>query len=233
MIPFTDAVRARRVPVVNISIIAACIAVFIYELTLGSVLDVNRFFSDYGVVPRQLSDWWSDPSGFGEPATLATAAFIHGGWLHLAGNMVYLWVFGDNVEDALGHIGYAAFYLAGAVVAGVTQVAVDTSSVIPVVGASGAIAAVLGGYLVLHPRAPVGVFLAPFLIIPLPAFVLIVFWFLLQLLAGAATLGESQATETVAVWAHIGGFVAGFLIMIALRPYLRRPGRGRGRTTLW
>ena len=220
MIPVTDTVHARRFPIVNLLIIAACIAVFVYELTLSG-LEVNRFFLDYGVVPRQINDWWNDPSGLGEPSTLVTAAFLHGGWLHLFGNMIYLWVFGDNVEDALGHVGYAAFFVVGAVFAALTQVAVNTDSAVPMIGASGSIAAVLGAYLVLYPRATVGVFFVIF-ILPVPAFVLIVFWFLMQLASGVATLGHSQATETVAVWAHVGGFLTGFAIVLLLRPLIPR-----------
>jgi membrane associated rhomboid family serine protease len=193
-------------------------------LALATEADVNRFFHDYGVVPNQLNAWWNDPSGVEEPATLITAAFLHGSWLHLGGNMLYLWVFGDNIEDALGHIGYALFYAIGAIAAALTQFAVDTGSTVPMIGASGAIAAVLGAYLVLYPRASVGVFFVIF-ILPVPAFVLIIFWFLMQLVSGFATLGDSQATETVAVWAHVGGFVAGFVIMLPLRPFVRRKSR--------
>jgi len=227
MFPVTDTLRSRRFPFVNLAIIIACFAIFIYELTLSSEFDVNNFFLDYGVVPRQLNDWWSEPSGLEEPATLVTAAFLHGGWLHLLGNMLYLWVFGDNIEDALGHIGYVAFYVVGAIAAALTQVATDTDSTVPMIGASGAIAAVLGAYLVLYPRASVGVFFVIF-VLPVPAFVLIIFWFLMQLASGFATVGDSQATETVAVWAHVGGFVAGFVIMLPLRAFVRKSGPRRG-----
>jgi membrane associated rhomboid family serine protease len=234
MIPVTDAVRAQRMPIVNVAIILACIAVFIYELTL-SVPDLNRFFFDYSVVPASLDAWANHPSGLRAPSTIFTAAFIHGGWLHLAGNMIYLWVFGDNVEDALGHVLYLLFYLISAVGAVALQVAVDNHSEVPMVGASGAIAGVLAGYLLLYPRAQVGVLFFPF-VFPLPAFVLIIFWFFLQLITGIATIGTTSAGEGVAVWAHVGGFLTGLALMIAARPFIPRQSmsqRRSGRTRVW
>src|SRR5260370_33645837 len=108
MIPVTDAVRAQRLPIVNVAIILACIAVFVYELTL-SLPSLNRFFFDYSVIPASLNAWAKHPSGLRVPSTIFTSAFLHGGWLHLGGNMIYLCVFGDKVEDALGHLLYAPF----------------------------------------------------------------------------------------------------------------------------
>lgn len=231
MIPVTDAVRARRKPYVNVAIIVLCIATFIYELALPSA-ELDTFFRHRGVVPAELWAWWQDPSGLAEPASVITSMFLHGGWLHLVSNMVFLWVFGDNVEDALGHAGYTLFYLACGAVAAAAQVATDTTSVIPMVGASGAIAGVLGAYVVLYPRATVGV-IVPWLwffgAFPIPAWVMILFWFVLQLFAGVAELG-SGATQSVAYWAHIGGFAAGFVTMLALRPFVKvRPLQGRRR----
>jgi membrane associated rhomboid family serine protease len=107
VIPVTDAIASRRFPFVNVAIIVTCILVFLYELSL-STPDLDRFFDDYAVVPRQLNGWWKSPEGADEPITVFTAAFLHGGWLHLGGNMLFLWVFGDNVEDALGPVMYAA-----------------------------------------------------------------------------------------------------------------------------
>lgn len=224
MIPVTDAVRSRTFPFVNVAIIVANFLVFFYELTLSEV-DINRFFLDHGVIPKELADWAGDPSGLEEPLTIVTAAFIHGGWLHILGNMLYLWVFGDNIEDALGHVKYAAFYLVAAIGAVALQVMTGTNEIIPIVGASGAIAGVLGAYLLLYPRATVGV-LIPWLwffgAIPLPAVFLIGFWFVMQLFTGIASIGIAMgASEGVAVWAHVGGFVTGFVIALALRPLLR------------
>src|SRR3990170_5458763 len=229
MIPVGDSTRRRTTPCVNVGIITACVLVFLYELSLNS-LDVNAFFVDWGVVPVQLVDWVESPSGVEEPATVFTAMFIHGGWLHLIGNMLYLWVFGDNVEDAMGHGRYLLFYLLAGLGAAALQVFVDQDSLIPMVGASGAIAGVLGAYLVLYPRATVAV-LIPWLwffgAFPMPASFLIVFWFLLQLLNGVASLGTATGvTEGVAVWAHVGGFITGLVLVWGFR---RRGGRRRPR----
>ncbi len=239
MIPITDAISSKRMPVVNVAIIIACTLVFIYELTL-SVPDLNRFFFDYSVIPATLDSWVNHPSGLRTPSTVVTAAFLHGGWLHLGGNMIFLWVFGDNVEDALGHVLYALFYVVCAAGAITLQVAVDTNSTVPVLGASGAIAGVLGGYLLLYPRTPVGVVIPLvwfFGLIPVPAWLLIIFWFAMQLFTGIDSIGNTSAGEGVAVWAHVGGFITGLALMIAARPFIPRRSlsqvkRGR-QTRVW
>ena len=230
MIPVADSVKTRRTPYVNVSLILISIAVFAYELTL-STADLNQFFLDYGVVPAELDAWLGDRSGIEVPATIVTAAFVHGGWLHLGFNMLFLWVFGDNIEDALGHVPYLAFYLLAATGAVALQVATDPDSVIPMIGASGAIAGVLGAYLVLYPRATVAVLLPFFFFIPLPvpAFVLLIFWFALQLFIGIASIGMSGASQGVAVWAHVGGFVTGLILIVVLRPFIRRRPYRRSR----
>ena len=236
MIPVADSVRTQRTPYVNVSLILISIGVFIYELTL-STMDLNQFFLDYGVVPADIDAWLGDRSGVEEPLTIATSAFVHGGWLHLGFNMLFLWVFGDNIEDALGHLPYLAFYLLVAAGAAALQVATDTASIIPVVGASGAIAGVLGAYLVLYPRATVAVLLPFFFFIPLPvpAFLLLIFWFALQLFTGVASIGTSEASEGIAVWAHVGGFITGFVLILLLRPFIpKRPyRRSRGRPQMY
>ena len=230
MIPIGDSARRRTTPYVNVGIIIACVLVFLYELSL-STIDVGRFFQDWGVVPVQLVDWLESPSVIEEPSTVVTSMFIHGGWLHLIGNMLFLWVFGDNVEDAMGHVRYLVFYLLAGLAATALQVFVDQESLIPMVGASGAIAGVLGAYLVLYPRATVSV-LIPWLwffgAFPVPAAFLIVFWFLLQLFSGVASLG---ATAGIAFWAHVGGFIAG----VVLVGYFRRqkPRRRPPLATVW
>jgi len=227
LIPVSDEPKTRTFPYVNVALIISCVLVFIYELTLSEG-ETNRFFFDYGVVPRQLSDTveggWSLP----ELATVITSAFVHGGILHLVGNMLYLWVFGDNVEDVLGHVFYLLFYIVAAIGAVALQVAVDPDALIPMVGASGAISGVMGGYFVLYPTARVDI-LVFFFIIPVPAVFLIGFWFALQLFAGFATIGTAEgASEGVAVWAHVGGFITGLVIILALRPFLRvQPTRRR------
>ncbi len=234
MIPVGDSTRRRITPYVNVGIILACVLVFLYELSLNA-FEVNDLFVDWGVISVRLLDWLESPSGLEEPATVVTSMFIHGGWLHLIGNMLYLWVFGDNVEDAMGHKRYLLFYLLAGVGAVSLQVFVDQDSRIPMVGASGAIAGVLGAYLVLYPRATVSV-LIPWLwflgTFPMPAAVLIVFWFLLQLLSGVAALGTATGvTEGIAFWAHVGGFVTGLALVWLFRR--RRPRRRSPPPTVW
>jgi membrane associated rhomboid family serine protease len=216
---------------VNLAFIAVNFLVFFYELSL-SERDVTRFFLDYGVVPKDLTDWLEDPSGLEEPLTVVSSAFVHGGWLHLFGNMVYLWVFGDNIEDSLGHAKYVLFYVASAIGAVAAQVAIDTNETIPMVGASGAIAGVLGAYLVLYPKASIGTLIGYFWLVPIPAVFLIGFWFVMQLFSGVATLGSETLEGGVAFWAHIGGFATGFAIALGMRPFVRKrpvePVRRRG-----
>jgi membrane associated rhomboid family serine protease len=153
--------------------------------------------------------------------------FIHGGFLHIGSNMLYLWVFGDNVEDRFGHLGFLVFYLLSGVLAGITHVVVNAASDIPSVGASGAVAGVLGAYLLMFPQAQVRtlLLLGPFILFPrISAVILIGFWFATQLLSGLASLEmTSEQTSGVAFWAHIGGFVAGFALALAFRP--RPPAR--------
>jgi len=239
MIPVSDAVRSRTFPYVNVALIAACVLVFIYELTLSAV-QLDDFFRDHGVIPVQIINWLEEPSGVEEPLTVISSAFIHGGFLHLGGNMLFLWVFGDNVEDALGHVRYFLFYLVAAVGAVALQVAVDTEEIIPMIGASGAIAGVLSGYLVLYPRATVRV-LIPWLFFlgsfPVPAIVLIGVWFVLQLFSGFASMGTATGvSEGIAVWAHVGGFITGLVIVLAMRPFIRvrpLPPAPRRRADMW
>lgn len=226
MIPVLDSPRARTVPVVNLGLIVANVAVFLYELTL-SADQLQAFFLDWGVVPARLTSWVEGPTGWEAPASVLTSMFIHGGWLHLLGNMLFLWVFGDNVEDAMGHVCYLLFYLLAGVGAAALQVFVDQQGVVPMVGASGAISGVLAGYLVMFPGAIVGVvvpffwFFGP---LPVPAAFLIVFWFIVQLFNGLVSLGV-QTVETgggIAFFAHVGGFLTGLLLAFLLRPWRRR-----------
>jgi membrane associated rhomboid family serine protease len=233
VIPLRDSLRSRSIPYVNYTLIVINVAVFIYQLTLiGDTVQVNgvtltamdRWVFDWGTVSCRLTA--SCPVAFDRAfgtapnpwLTLVTATFIHAGLLHLAGNMLFLWIFGDNVEDSMGHFAYLIFYLAVGVIAGLAQVASNSSSTIPAVGASGAIAGVMAAYLVLYPGATVHV-LIPIIIIPwfthVPAFVLMIVWFLLQVMSGLGELG-ARATGGeggVAWFAHIGGFVAGLILV--------------------
>ena len=185
-------------------LIALNIFAFVIERQLIGGHGESYVIAGYGLVPTRVS---ADPSG--EAFTVLTSMFMHGGFGHLAGNLLFLWIFGDNVEDAIGHLRYVVFYLSCGVCAAAAQVFTNLASQAPMVGASGAIAGVLGAYLVLYPRAPITVFVG-FFLISLPAWVVVGFWFLLQLSGGWAALGLDTASG-VAFFAHIGGFLAGVL----------------------
>ena len=232
MIPLRDANPTRQTPIVTLALIVACFVAFAYELgRLGSggMEALDAFVTEWGIVPAELTAAWSSGSSLtGEALTLITSQFLHGGWLHLLGNLLFLWIFGNNVEDRLGRLRFLLFYLVGGAVAGLTQVAIDPDSTIPTIGASGAIAATLGAYLVLFPRARITslVFLGFFYqLIDVPAVIVLVFWFLLQLIDGIASLGVSDSSGGgVAFFDHIGGFVFGALVGLVLRAASRRGG---------
>lgn len=165
--------------------------------------------------------------------SIVVAMFMHAGWVHILGNMLYLWVFGDNVEDRFGHIGFILFYLAGGIFAFLAQALIDTQSVVPIVGASGAVAGVLGAYIVMYPRATVSViipfFILVFIPLPIPALLMIGFWFLQNLFAGALSIvNETDVGGGVAFFAHIGGFVFGMLAAMLLGRRRRAAPRWRG-----
>jgi membrane associated rhomboid family serine protease len=216
MFPIRDHNPSGRTPYVTYALIMANIAVFLgYWNTLASDHDLAVFFYVWGLVPERVL------AGQGLP-TLITHMFLHGGWLHLAGNMLFLWIFGDNLEDELGHGRFALFYLACGFGAAALQVAADPVSGAPMVGASGAIAGVLGGYLLLFPRARIDVlfiFVIFFRVFSIAAWVVLGVWFGLQLWSSA-----SGATDGVAYLAHVGGFVAG--VVLTLPALMRRGGRG-------
>jgi membrane associated rhomboid family serine protease len=226
VIPLHDRNPTRRVPIVTLALIGTCFAVFLYELslTMGSGGDaaLERFFDTWGAVPSKITAS-IDAGNLLSQATLGilTSLFLHAGWLHLLGNMLYLWIFGNNVEDRLGRFPFLVFYLVGGVVAAITQVWIDPESSQPLVGASGAIAAALGAYLVLFPRARILslVFLGFFYqLLEVPAVLILGFWFVLQLISGAASLGvETGQGGGVAFFAHIGGFALGLLVGAGLR----------------
>jgi membrane associated rhomboid family serine protease len=228
VIPLRDANPTRRTPIVTLGLIAACFVAFAWQLGLlasGGPPLLESFLREHGVVPAALSAAVGAGRFASEPVLdLLTSQFLHVGWLHLLANMAYLWIFGNNIEDRLGRPAFLAFYLAGGIAAGVAQVLIEPTSTIPLVGASGAIAATLGAYLVLFPAARILslVFLVFFYqLIQVPAVIVLGFWFVLQLIDGVASLGTT-AEGGVAFFAHIGGFVAGALIGGALRA--RGPG---------
>ena len=216
MIPLRDSIPSRSRPYVEYAILALTSLVFLYELLLPERA-LERFASDFGVVPARVTG--SLP--FGHPlmegpryAGLVTAALLHAGWLHFLGNMWFLRIFGDNVEDHLGHGRFLVFYVLCAVAAGLSQVAADPASPLPMIGASGAVAGVMGAYFVLFPRSKV-LTVVPiffFLILEIPAISFLGIWFLLQFLNG--TLSSAAGVQGgVAFWAHAGGFLSGILVL--------------------
>jgi membrane associated rhomboid family serine protease len=235
MIPLRDANPVRRTPVVTIAIIVACIAAFAYRLGTESNAGesgIDDLFFRFGVVPSELTAAWRDGRNVGEETlAILTSMFLHVNLPHLVGNLIYLWIFGNNIEDRFGRLGYILFYVAGGTAAALAQVAIDPTSNVPMVGASGAISAVLGAYLVLFPGARILslVFLGFFYqLIEVPALIVLGFWFVLQLIDGIGSLGLAGAEGGVAFFAHIGGFVAGVAVGLVVRgtseARRRRPG---------
>ena len=210
MIPIRDDMPAHRPPVVTVSLILVCVLVFLWQQSQGGSGMMRAIYS-YGMIPAALLGEARLPPELAvlPPwATLFTSMFLHGGWMHLLGNMLYLWIFGNNVEDRLGHLGFLAFYLLAGLVAAGVQIVPDPDSEIPMVGASGAISGILGAYLVLYPHArvlvliPIGFMFLYYV----RAFWLLVIWLTIQVVSGlAAPAGEGG----VAWWAHVGGFAAG------------------------
>jgi rhomboid family protein len=208
VIPLRDTIPSRRLPFVNLTLIAVNVVCFVYELSQGH--HAHRLIETFGLVPARLIRL--PPVGL---ITLVTSAFLHSGWLHLLGNMLSLYIFGDNVEDRLGHLRYLVFYLLSGVAAGLAQAYTAPHSIIPMIGASGAIAGVCGAYFVFFPTARV-VTLVPifffFQIIEIPAVVFLLLWFLMQVFYGLATVSVAgREVGGIAFWAHAGGFVFGML----------------------
>lgn len=217
LIPLRDENPTRTFPVVTIALIAANVLVFLYEWSLGPVA-LDSFVSTYAFVPAR---FLADPLAPAQLMTVLTSMFLHGGPVHLAGNMLYLWIFGNNVEDRLGRVRYIAFYLACGVAALAAQTAAGPGVTVPTLGASGAIAGVLGAYALLYPGAGV-ITLVPlfffFEIARIPALFVIGFWFVLQLANGLLSLDPAMMQAGGVAWfAHIGGFVAGLLLVLPLR----------------
>ncbi|MGR3758986.1 rhomboid family intramembrane serine protease [Roseobacteraceae bacterium NS-SX3] len=216
MFPLRDHNPSGRTPYVVYTLMAANIlAFFYYSLAYASPRALYVFYDAYAIVPAEISHG----AGFG---TLLTSMFIHGGFLHLAGNMLFLWIFGDNLEDEMGHLPFLLFYLASGIGAGLLHVAAEPLSQVPTVGASGAIAGVMGGYLLLFPRARVDILLVLivyFRVFSIPAFIMLGVWLGMQLLG---SLGSSGGEGGIAYWAHTGGFAIGLALTVPL--WLRRGG---------
>jgi rhomboid family protein len=220
MIPFRDNIPSRSTPIITVCLILINVFVFIYELSLGDALE--PFMYEFGVVPSLITHWpQSDLSFVAIVIPFLTSMFLHGGWLHVIGNMWYLWIFGDNVEDRLGHFSYLVFYLLCGIGAGIVHTILNFNTVLPSVGASGAIAGVLGAYVVSYPGARILTLVPIFIfwqIIEIPAVVVLGLWFVMQFFSGTAALATTSASAGgVAWWAHIGGFIIG-IILIGLFP---------------
>ncbi|MEM6759375.1 MAG: rhomboid family intramembrane serine protease [Pseudomonadota bacterium] len=220
MFPIRDHNPSGRTPYITWALMAANIAIFIgYADLFSDARALNAFFFDYALIPARVASG----AGF---ETLFTSMFLHGGWMHLLGNVLFLFIFGDNVEDEMGHAKYLGFYLASGIVAGGVHVLAAPGSVVPTVGASGAIAGVMGSYLLLFPKARVDILLilvVYFRVFPIPAWIMLAVWFGLQFFGG---LGANPDEGGVAYWAHAGGFIAGLVLTLPL-------WRNRGGTQFW
>ena len=214
MIPLRDIIPSRTVPYITITIIALNALAWLFEVSLSPEV-LEQFLRIYGVVPADFT-----------APTLITSMFLHGSWMHVIGNMWYLWIFGDNVEDRLGHGRFIVFYLLCGIAAAIGQIAIDPLSTLPTIGASGAIAGVMGAYFVLYPRSRV-LTLVPLILwwelFELPAIVLLGFWFLMQLFSAAGSIAVTSGTHGgggVAFMAHVAGFVAGMIgvFLVGARP---------------
>ena len=215
MFPISDVIPSRTTPFVTVGLIVFNTFAFLFELQLTD-RQLQVFVQSYGVVPAFFS--WP---------TVLTSMFLHGGWLHFGGNMLYLWIFGDNVEDRLGHASYLLFYLMCGALAAVGQTVANPTSLVPMIGASGAIAGVMGAYFVLYPHSRVltAVFIFFFLdLVEIPALFFLGIWFLMQLFSGVGSIGAGAADGGVAFWAHVAGFAFGALggLMWRLKDLRRR-----------
>jgi membrane associated rhomboid family serine protease len=247
MIPFQDNIPSRRFPTLTVALIILNTLLYLFEASLGSS-SRERFIFRFGLIPLEfqligkgpttLTIQDGEPDGSGQPSAeqqelegtwtgallpLVTSMFLHGGWLHLIGNMWFLWLFGDNVEDRLGHMRFLLLYVTSGLMAGATQVIVNWGEATPIIGASGAVAGVLGAYMVTYPYARVRT-LVPFFyffwpVVELPAFVLLGLWLLLQFFQGTMAL-SAPGSSSVAWWAHVGGFVAGIVLVRLLAPVI-------------
>jgi membrane associated rhomboid family serine protease len=223
MFPIRDHNPSGRTPYVTYLLMAANIAVFFsYVALFDNPRELNLLFMQFGAVPARLA------SGDGA-LTLLTSMFMHGGWMHLAGNMLFLWIFGDNVEDEMGHLPFLGFYIGSGVLAALIHVISAPYTAVPMVGASGAIAGVMGGYLLLFPKARVDILLILivfFKVFPIPAWILLMLWFGMQFIGG---IGTDPQAGGVAYWAHAGGFLAGMILALPL--WLMRGGPAFWRRT--
>jgi len=229
MIPLRDDQPSFSTPFINYFLIGLNVLIFFWELSLGlNTRALQAFTFEFGVVPRHavavLTGHSHDPLATAI-LPIFTSMFLHAGFLHVAGNMLFLWIFGDNVEDYLGHFPYLIFYLLSGFAAAIAHVLLNANSRVPIIGASGAIAGVMGAYFILYPRARVLTWFPPIFLFHVPAWLMLGYWFFINFLSGTAMAAQSTASSGgIAFWAHVGGFVAGVL-MIKIFP--ERHGRYR------
>ena len=214
-IPLKDLNPRRSVPFMTVLLILANVAAFAYQLTLTRGAEQTLAFT-YGMVPNHFPALLAGQGDLlATSLSMVTSMFLHGGLLHLAGNMLFLWIFGDNVEDFLGHFSFLLFYFVCGIAAGLLHVLTNLHSSMPALGASGAISGVMGAYVVLYPRSRILTLIFIFLV-PIPAVIILGWWFVLQFLSGMSTLGMRTAGG-VAWWAHVGGFLMGMALTIGAR----------------
>ncbi|HWP94071.1 MAG TPA: rhomboid family intramembrane serine protease [Thermodesulfobacteriota bacterium] len=212
MIPLRDKIPSSSFPFINIIFIVLNSLIFLYEVSLGGELE--HFIHEYGLIPAKVV-FYSNTGFVDRFYPFFTSMFLHGGWFHLIGNMLFLYIFGDNVEDRMGHFKYLLFYLICGLGAAFTQIITNVRSEIPMVGASGAISGVLGAYILLFPKSRIVTLVPIFFflhIVEIPAAVFLLIWFIMQFFSGVATLAASRDTGGVAFWAHVGGFVVGLVL---------------------
>ena len=209
MIPLRDTQPSYTFPFVTVAIIVLNVAAFLYEFSMDPY-ELNFFIAHYGVIPTRFQ--WMD---------VLTSIFLHGGWMHLIGNMWFLWIYGDNVEDILGHSQYLVFYLLCGVAATMAHVAFNMDSRVPSIGASGAIAGVMGAYVVKFPHSrittlvPITIFLTT---VDIPAYFILLYWFVIQFFSGVGSVGHSHLSQGGVAWfAHVGGFLAGVVLILVMR----------------
>ena len=222
MIPLRDTQPSYTFPFVTVAIIVLNVAAFLYEFSMDPY-ELNFFIAHYGVIPTRFQ--WMD---------VLTSIFLHGGWMHLIGNMWFLWIYGDNVEDILGHSQYLVFYLLCGVAATMAHVAFNMDSRVPSIGASGAIAGVMGAYVVKFPHSrittlvPITIFLTT---VDIPAYFILLYWFVIQFFSGVGSVGHSHLSQGGVAWfAHIGGFLAGVVLILVMRT---DPRWSHGRDSRW
>ncbi|HET6230200.1 MAG TPA: rhomboid family intramembrane serine protease [Longimicrobiaceae bacterium] len=217
MIPLKDENPTEITPFVTMLVIGLNVVVWFLVQGAGSEPMLRASVAHFGTYPCELTGVCSAHAWSTGWASLLTSMFMHGGWEHIIGNMLFLWVFGNNIEDSMGHLRFVVFYLVCGLAAGLAHVALSPASDLPTVGASGAISGIMGAYIVLYPRAKVRTWVPPIFIWNLPAWVLLGWWFVVQLLGGLSATGNPGESGGVAVWAHVGGFVAGVALIHLFR----------------